>query len=187
MAKSRPTGSFSLSELEQGALNAEVVAAVRRSSRGLAEQNVRHLVVGAIAVGVHGWPRATRDVDLLVAPEAWTVGSDGGLTARVKLPSEVMGVSVDYLPIDVAGDFLLEAFERPEDTEGVPIAPVEVVIMTKLLRMVMRDQADVVELVKAGLYDPARVTAYLEAHAPMLVSRFEALVGQAQEELEREG
>jgi len=186
MAKSRPARRHSLSELSAQVLNADVVAAVRHASRGLSEQGVRHLLVGAVAGGIHGWPRATRDVNFLVAPEAWDQSADGKLTARVKLPLEIQGVSVDYLPIDVAGAFLLKAFERGIDSEGVPVAPVEVVILTKLLRMAMRDQADVVELVKSGLFDTAQITSYLETHTPMLVSRFQALVEQAQQELARE-
>lgn len=186
MSKPRPTRPQTLSELSDGPLNANVVVALRNASRGLTEQGVRHLVVGAVAVAVHGWPRATRDVDLLVAPEAWTADRDGSLTARVALPSEIEGVAIDYLPIAVAGDFLLEAFGRAYCTEGVPIAPIEVVILTKLLRMAMRDQADTVELVKTGLFDPALVMTYLDTHTPMLCSRFQALVAQAHKELERE-
>ena len=51
----------------------------------------------------------------------------------------------------------------------------------------MRDQADIVELVKSALFDPAAVGAYLDAYTPMLRSRFDALVEQARVEIEREG
>lgn len=56
-----------LRELEQTAVHPRVVAALRAISRRLSEQHVRHCVLGAIAVGIHGWPRATQDVDLLSA------------------------------------------------------------------------------------------------------------------------
>ncbi|HEY2365890.1 MAG TPA: hypothetical protein VGH87_05860 [Polyangiaceae bacterium] len=160
-----------------------MIAALREASRQLAARGVRHLAIGALAVGVHGWPRATSDVDLLVAPEAWTTTPDGAQTPRVPLPETVGGVDVDYLPIDVAGDFLLPSFDAPLVTEHVPIAPLEVVILTKLIRLAMRDQADVVELVKAGVVDVAAVRAYLDTNAPMLTSRFDALALQAKREL----
>jgi hypothetical protein len=70
-------------------------------------------------------------------------------------------------------------------TEGVPIAPIEVVILTKLIRLVMRDQADIVELLKAGLFDTQQVAAYVSLHAPMLAPRFEELRRQAERELAR--
>ncbi len=180
---------LSLVELEANVVNPRVIAALREVSRRLSAAKVRHAVLGGIAVGVHGWPRATRDVDLLVAPEAWRVERDGTYTPLVELPEQIDGIEIDYLPISVAGDFLLEAFDRAHLDEGIPIAPVEVVILTKLMRLVMRDQADIVELVKAGLFSNATVEAHLETHAPMLTSRFRQLVEQAEREerAEREG
>lgn len=65
---------------------------------------------------------------------------------------------------------------------GVPIAPVEVVIVTKLIRFAMRDMADIVELVKAGV-DEASVRAYLDEHTPMLTSPFDRLCEQAKREV----
>ena len=180
-----PPKVLSLSELEQTAVKSSVVAALREVSRRLTLQQVRHGVLGAIAVGIHGWPRATRDVDVLLAPEAWHRAADGSLTQRVELPEQIDGVQIDYLPIDVAGDFLLESFDRVLVTEGVPIAPVEVVIITKLIRLAMRDQADIVELLKAALFDASTVEAYLETHAPMLTRRFQELREQAAREIER--
>ncbi len=175
--------SRSLSELEATAIHPAVISALRESSRQLTAKGVRHLAIGALAVGVYGWPRATSDVDLLLGPEAWDTAPDGSQTPRVPLPDKIGGVDVDYLPVDVAGDFLLAAFDAPFVSEDVPIAPMEVVIITKLLRLVMRDQADVVELVKAGVVDVDVVRAYLETNAPMLTSRFDALVQQARREL----
>lgn len=176
---------LSLSELERIAVKSSVVATLREISRRLAAHGVRHGVLGALAVGIHGWPRATRDVDLLLAPEAWLENRDGTLTPSVDLPEQIDGVAIDYLPISVAGDFLLESFDRVLLTEGVPIAPIEVVILTKLVRLAMRDQADIVELLKAGLFDPLQVEDYLQAHAAMLTPRFQELRRQAEREGER--
>lgn len=61
----------------------------------------------------------------------------------------------------------------------------EVVILTKLIRLATRDQADIVELVKTGLTDVARTQRYLAEHAPMLTGRFGALVEQAAAERAR--
>lgn len=166
----------SLSELEPD--NPRVIGALREISRQLTGAGIRHAAVGAIAVGVHGWPRATADVDLLLGPEAWDKKPDGSATFRLELPEAIDGVGVDYLPIE-AGEFLLSAFENAMLSEGVPIAPVEVVILTKLIRLAMRDQADVVELVKSGLVDVASVERYLDEHAQMSTPRFGALVEQA--------
>jgi hypothetical protein len=185
MSSPGPTRPLTLSELEQIIVHPRVVATCREASERLHAAGVRHAVIGGIAVGIHGWPRATRDVDLLVAPEAWQTRPDGSKIALVELVQQISGVDIDYLPIEVAGDFLLEAFDRALVTESVPIAPVEAVIVTKLIRLATRDQADVVELVKAGLFEVSAVESYLEQHAAMLTRRFRALVGQARRERDR--
>jgi hypothetical protein len=175
----------SLKELEQTAVNPRVLAALFEVSRRLTLVSVRHAVLGAIAVGVHGWPRATQDVDLLLGPEAWHQTSDGSMMPKVDLPEQIDGVGIDYLPISIAGDFLLEAFDRALVSDGVPVAPIEHVILTKLVRLAMRDAADVVELLKAGLFDAGRVEAYVQIHAPMLTRRFQELREQAAREIAR--
>jgi hypothetical protein len=176
---------LALSELEERAVHPRVLGVLREISRRLSAEGIRHGVLGAIGVGVYGWPRATSDVDLLLAPEAWLEGRDGTLTPRVELPEQIDGVAIDYLPISVAGDFLLESFDRVFVTDGVPIAPVEIVILTQLVRLVMREQADIVELLKAAGFDADSVERYLELHAPMLTPRFRQLREQAQLELAR--
>jgi hypothetical protein len=160
-----------------------VLAALHAVSRMLTEKGIRHAVIGGIAVGVYGWPRATRDVDLLIGNEAWERQTSGKLVPRLTLPETINDIPIDYLPIDVAGRFLEQAFERPLWTDGLPIAPVDIVVCTKLIRLAMRDQADIVEIVKAQLIDRAEVRAFLVEHTPMLVGRWEALVTQAEAEL----
>ena len=182
-----PHAHTGLSNLTDSGVNPRVITALREISRRLTELHVRHLVVGALAVGVYGWPRATSDVDLLLGDEAWDRSTGGELRPRVPLPDAIDGVSIDYLPIDVGGDFFNAALDHPATSEGVPIAPAEVLVCTKLLRMAMRDQADIVEMVKAGLLDRPSVGRYLGEHTPMLLSRWEALVAQAQAEQGRGG
>src|SRR5438094_2308746 len=124
-----------LAELETTAVHPRVVGALREVSRRLTALGIRHVTIGALAVGVHGWPRATSDVDLLVGPEAWHAAPDGTQTPRVPLPESIDGVGIDYLPIDVAGDFLLAAFDDALVSDSVPIAPIEAVVVTTLIRL----------------------------------------------------
>ena len=49
----------------------KVLEALRLASEALALASVRHVVVGGLAVGACGYPRATRDVDFLVGSEAF--------------------------------------------------------------------------------------------------------------------
>jgi hypothetical protein len=171
-----------LTELAEEADNLRTINAARKASASLRSEGVRHAILGGIAVGVLGWPRLTLDVDLLVGDEAWIHHADGSTEPRVSLPETIDGVGIDYLPVAVGGAFLAVAFERPYVSEGVPIAPPEVVVCTKLLRHAMRDRADVVELIKAAVIDLAAVRAFLAEHTPMLVRRWEVLLEEAAEE-----
>lgn len=169
-----------------GSVQARIVDVLHKASAMLGAQGIRHGTLGALAIGVYGWPRATGDVDLLVGPEAWRRLGTGGLEPLIDFPEEIDGVHVDYLHPDVAGDFLIESLDRPLVTEGVPISPIEVVVCTKLLRMRMRDEADIVEVLKAGLVDANEIRAYLDEHTPMLVPRYVRLVERAAEEKREE-
>src|SRR5262249_34044879 len=101
---------------------------------------------------------------------------------RRDIAHEIGGVRVDYIQRDAIGEFVDPALDAPVISEEVPLAPVELVFCSKLLRNRLRDQADMVEVLKAGLVDPRAIEAYLAEHTPMLVPRFAALVPVAAEE-----
>ena len=74
----------------------KVLEALELASEALAAAHVRHVVVGDLAVGANGHPRATKDVDFLVGDE--TFEHHGKLvTLRAGLPFQVDGVAVDFL------------------------------------------------------------------------------------------
>ncbi len=171
-----------LENLRRGATSPALLSAIFKLCETLRARGVRFAVTGGVAINVYGWPRSTRDIDILIGPEAFSTSPDGTQALVVDLPHTLEGFPVDYLPIDVAGEFLTRALDEPFVTETVPIAPVEAVICTKLLRFAMRDQADVVEILKAGLFESAAVESYLAEHAPMLLGRFRNLVDQARRE-----
>src|SRR5262249_41147535 len=139
--------------------------------------------VGALAIGVYGWPRATKDVDVLLGDEAWDKQRSGALIPRVELPPVLCGVGIDYLPIDVGGPFLEIAVSSPFLTEGLPIAPPEVVVCTKLFRHASRDRTDIIEMIKARLVELPPIRAYLTEHTPVFLRRWDELVADAEEEL----
>jgi hypothetical protein len=157
------------------------------SSRQMAAAGIRHALVGGLAVGAHGWPRATRDVGFLVGGEAWVRRPSGIVTPNPELPLEAHGVAIDAIPIREDEPHLQAAVDSPLSTpEGVPVAPVEVVVYMKLKSPRARDEADVVELARSGV-DLGRIRAYLVANAPGLVERFDAMVARARGEDDAEG
>jgi hypothetical protein len=159
----------------------KVLRAMRVASAQLKALGVRHVLVGALAVGAHGYPRATKDVDFLVGNEAFEFHEAGLVSLRPGVPIQVSGVVVDHLSVR-EGEGHLESALAAGSGE-VPVAPVEAVVYLKLRSPRRRDHADVVELVKEGL-DVAACRRYLEAHAPDLVDLFDELALEPEREEE---
>jgi hypothetical protein len=57
--------------LLEGVVAPEVLDAMKVASAVLKRVGVRHVVVGGLAVGANGFPRATKDVNFLVGDEAF--------------------------------------------------------------------------------------------------------------------
>ncbi|MEK6301848.1 MAG: hypothetical protein AABO41_14145 [Acidobacteriota bacterium] len=141
---------------------------------------IRHALAGGLAVGAHGYIRATTDVDFLVGEEAFD--HQGSLVAfKPGVPIEVDGIRIDYLSPAALGPQLEEVLDHPPKSEGLAIVPIEALIYMKLAAKRRRDIVDVVELVKAGA-DVKRVRDYLGQYAGDLVPLFEELVSEARAE-----
>jgi hypothetical protein len=145
----------------------KVLAAMRVAAAQLSRLGVRHWLVGGLAVGAHGHPRATKDVDFLVGEEAFEHHGGGLVTMKPGVPIQVNGVVVDHLSAQDDERFLTSALPTPGD--GLAVAPIEVLAYLKLKSPRAKDRADLVELVKAGM-DVERCRAWLEQNAPAMVA-----------------
>lgn len=131
-------------------------------SAELTRLGVHHALIGGLAVGAHGYPRATKDVDFIVDDSGWKETDSGLVVMRVGLPIRAHGVEIDHLAIPPDEQHLATAITGAVVSEGVPVAPVTDVIYLKLLSPRRRDHDDVIELVERGGVDPAAVDAYLD-------------------------
>jgi hypothetical protein len=154
-----------------------VLEALKLASEALTLANVRHVVVGGLAVGANGYPRATRDVDFLVGAEAFHHHASGIVTLRPEIPIQVNGVAVDLLSPEAGEDFLEATLAAPPGTmmEAAPL------IYMKLKSPRRKDQVDVIEMIKGGI-DTKRCREYLVAHAPAFLAAFDESIVQAEAE-----
>lgn len=138
---------------------------------------IRYALAGGLAVGAHGYIRATTDVDFLVGEEAF---EHQGLLVAFKpgVPIEVDGIRMAYLSPTSLGPQLEEVLDHPLMSEGLAVAPIEALIYMKLAAKRRKDLVDVIELVKAGA-DLTRVRNYLRQYASDLLPLFEELVNEA--------
>jgi hypothetical protein len=158
---------------------ANVLLDAIRTSRRLSEIGVPHTLIGGLAVGVHGHPRATKDVDFLVGPEAFESTSPL-LVYRSELSDLVRIGVIDLLSVPPEYPSLAEHLEAAEPGT-VPIIPVKALVLLKLHANRPQDRADVAALLEAGL-DEAEVAGYLRSTAPALASRFAEWVQASTEE-----
>lgn len=160
--------------LLEGTVAPDVLHALRVASEVLTRLGVRHTLVGGLAVGAHGYPRATKDVDFLVGDEAFERHEGGLVTMKAGLPIQVSGVAIDYLSIGADEGHLAAGLDQP-------VAPAPVLVYLKLRSPRAKDRADVIELIKAGL-DPDEARRYLATHRPDLLPKLDAAILAARAE-----
>lgn len=162
------------------ALNPRIVRAVRAAHEAYEQLGVRHVLVGGLAVGVHGHPRATKDVDFLVGPEAFqSSGTIVSFRAGVPLASE--GVPIDSILAPVTHDAVLaEALADPVVVDGVPVIRPDALVLMKLAAGRRQDLADVLALLQVGAIDVPRTRALLQRADASLVAAFDGLVEESE-------
>jgi hypothetical protein len=147
--------------------------ALLAASEALANAGIRHALVGGLAVGAYGEPRATEDVDFLVGEEAFIAHAAGVVTLRPEVPYHVGGVKIDTVPAtDLPFINLDDELANAEESEGVPVIRKEVLIAMKLTAWRRHDRHDVEMMLEGDASLAAAVAAYLEerrAAAPRLI------------------
>ena len=84
---------------------------LRQVFRALAREEVDYAVFGAIALGLHGFPRATGDLDLFIAPEPANVERLKVALGSVFADPEVAEISAE----EMCGEFPAVQYNPPRD------------------------------------------------------------------------
>ena len=125
--------------------------AVREVSRMLAGAGIRHALAGALAANAYrSRPRTTEDIDFLVGAEALEAHPGGFVTLRVPV-IEFDGIAIDQVPIGEASHVLEEGLDRAPVSEGVPIVPLDTLVVMKLLAGRTQDLADIEAIAGSGV------------------------------------
>lgn len=78
----------------------------------LNRRHVDYVVVGAVALGLHGHPRGTRDLDLFVRPEPTNIERLRAALADVWDDPSIAEITAD----DLCGDYPAIAYGPPDDS-----------------------------------------------------------------------
>lgn len=146
-----------------------VIADAQRVSETLTKAGIPHALVGGLAVGLHGHPRATKDVDFIVGEQAFAA------TEPFLIFDEQVANLVQWGVIDLIAalpeDPVLEAALGMGSRGNIPVVSIEVLVLMKLRAGRTQDLADVEALVRAG-GDVATILAFLQRHQPEHVPMF---------------
>jgi hypothetical protein len=158
-------------------------AAIHAAVQAYERAGVRYALIGGVAAGAYGEPRATKDVDFLVGDEAFdTVGSV--ISFRPGIPLEAHGVPIDSIPLHVEYRRLyMQALDEcvESDEPGVKIARPEMVAITKLVGGRPRDITAVTEMIEAGSVDVKKLERLIAPY-PQLRTVFEHVRRQMENE-----
>ena len=160
----------------------KVINAMDRASKALKRAGVPYALAGGLAVGVHGYVRATKDADFLVGDEAFKKMAGGLLVLREGLPFSVAGVPVDMIGVEEGEGHLRSVVGKLSKKRGIPVVPLEALIYMKLKAYRRQDKLDVVELLKVNHEDVGSVREYIATEAPEHSDRLEKLVRETEEE-----
>jgi hypothetical protein len=148
--------------------------AVREVSKMFSESGIRHALVGALGANAYrDRPRTTADIDFLVGDEAFERHPGGFVTMRVPVV-EFDGIDIDQVPLTESLRVIQDGLERAHLSEGVPIAPVDTIVVMKLLASRSQDLADVEAIIESGA-DREPLRDAVRKAAPDLVPRLERL------------
>lgn len=139
--------------------------AVREVSKMLEAAGIRHALVGALGANAYrSRPRTTEDIDFLVGDEAFEKHAGGFVTMRVPVV-EFDGIEVDQVPLTDALRVVEDGLHRAYVSDGVPIAPLDTIVIMKLLAGRTQDLADVEAMIGSGT-DRERLKSAVERAVP---------------------
>jgi hypothetical protein len=116
-----------------------------------AAAGIRHALAGALGANAYRVrPRTTEDINFLVGDEAFETHEGAFVTMRVPVV-EFDGISIDQVPLTEALRVVEEALNRAHVSDGVPIAPVDTIVLMKLIAGRTQDLADIEAIVESGV------------------------------------
>jgi hypothetical protein len=152
--------------------------AVREVSGMLTAAGIRHALVGALGANAYrSRPRTTADIDFLVGEEAFEHHAGGFVTMRVPVV-EFDGIDIDQVPLTDALRVVEDGLRRAHVSHGVPIAPLDTIVVMKLVAARTQDLADIEAIVASGVDRARLMTAVAEA-LPQRVEMLQRLFDNA--------
>jgi hypothetical protein len=157
-----------------------IAAALKGVTEALDAAGIDYALIGGLAVGVYGHERATKDIDLLISRQDIKKFAGEFVASDIDvIQGKHAGVRIDYIFPAKHEDFLDDSVPGGTNADGVAVVAPAPLIYMKLVAGRLRDQDDVIRLLRAGKIDLDKVRAYLEKHAPQLIDDFDSYATEA--------
>lgn len=153
------------------ALRSVIAPALLRRAADLSSHlkrlGIPHVLIGGLAVGLHGHLRATKDVDFLVGHEAFA-STVPFLISREELKDLVQIGETDLMSVPDKYPCLTSELRLEDD---IPVISLRGLVLMKLDAFRSRDQEDVRVLLSRSPQQIRPVRDYLQHEAPLLIHR----------------
>ena len=153
---------------------------LRMVSEIFRKKDVRHSVVGGLAVGANGYLRNTNNLDFLVDDNAFLY-SDRVVYVRNDLPIKYFGTRVNWVSMSPSEKPIFGKFLVLPARDQVPFMPIEPLITMKLISGRHKDRTDIIELAKVRS-DLSSIVEFTAANIPHLLPLLNELIICAEEE-----
>ena len=143
-------------------------------------KDVKHVVVGGLAVGANGYLRNTNNLDFLVDDAAF-IFRDKVVYVRNDLPIKYFGSRVNWVSMSPAEKPIFGKYLMMPVRDQIPIMPVEPLIAMKLITGRHKDRTDIIELAKVRS-NLASIVEFTSVNIPHLLPLLNELIICAEEE-----
>jgi hypothetical protein len=162
---------------------APVFELARKISEKLKTHKIPHAIAGGMAVSMHGRPRMTKDIDILISSKASNIIKSIGKTKNIS--GFLNGLSISINDIDIDFLFLGKGIKSKDILSakyinGLPVVNIETLILMKMGAGRTQDTADIVKLLNLGKVDISKVIERLKNKEDK--SDFEQVVQMAKAE-----
>lgn len=170
----------------------EALNALGRLSR---EERIPLAIIGGAATIYHGYPRFTKDLDIVVRTNDFEqiirVAHEYGIKVKSFNPTGFHAMEYKGVPIDVIREGTYDyrdnsgGIPSPANmgvSEGLGFASLASWVRIKLLSGRAKDDADIVEVMKVKGYEAEQVSSYLATLGGDYKDKFAELTKKAQEE-----
>ena len=101
-------------------------------ARALEQEKIDYAYCGAVALAIHGFPRATKDIDILIPPENLEC-------ARRALANLTYDLDAGFIPFDTGSPNARKIF-RTSRAEGHTLITIDLILVSDVFHSIWKDR-----------------------------------------------